>query len=151
VTETRPARSHVEVQVEHTAMLKLFVARLQKPPQGLRQDFNARPVTFQLDFHPGCCVLECGGASGAVHASQLLEAAVGSVCRHTGMCRHKPAQAGFDCAGTPRAGRLCAGAATGTASSFVFHPERGVLVVLRHRGSLRVALMFFLCILNILR
>ena len=34
--------------------------------------------------------------------------------------RNVPAQAGFDCAGTPRGGRLCAGAATGTASLFAF-------------------------------
>ena len=51
------------------------------------------------------------------------------MCQHTGMCRHKPAQAGFDCASTPRAGRLCAGAATGTASSFAFHPECSFLAV----------------------
>ena len=38
--------------------------------------------------------------------------------------RNVPAQAGFDCAGTPRGGRLCAGAATGTASSFAFHLAR---------------------------
>ena len=49
------------------------------------------------------------------------------------MCRHKPAQAGFDCAGTPRAGRLCAGAATGTASSFVFHPGIPAALVDGHR------------------